>query len=75
MIYDRLRRIAGHFGCSIESFLKTTICLHDIGDWPAVDTIARTFFVHAPPALTVLQPSGLSFPGARIQIEAQISAG
>ena len=30
----------------------------------------RQFFPHDPPALTLLQPSGLSMPGARVQIDA-----
>ena len=72
LIYDRLRRIAAHFGCRPEDFLKITAYLHDIADLPVIEAIAGTVFVHEPPALTVLQPAGLSLPGARVQIDAVI---
>jgi enamine deaminase RidA (YjgF/YER057c/UK114 family) len=72
LIYDRLLGIAGHFGGTRDSILKTTIYLDSMSDFAAVDAVAQTFFPHAPPALTVLQPSGLSIPGARVQIDAVI---
>jgi hypothetical protein len=37
-----------------------------------VEAVARTFFADEPPALTALQPSGLSLPDARVQIDAVI---
>jgi len=70
LIYDRLFRIAARFGIAADGFLKTTIYLADMSDFSAVEAIARSFFPHEPPALTVLQPSGLSMPGARVQIDA-----
>jgi enamine deaminase RidA (YjgF/YER057c/UK114 family) len=70
LVYDRLLRIAGRLGSTPDSFLKTTVYLDDISDFHAVETIARTFFRHEPPALTVVQPHGLSMPGARVQIDA-----
>ena len=72
LIYDRLLRVAGHFGSGADDFLKTTVYLGDISDLDIVDTIAQTFFPHARPALTVLQPYGLSLPDARVQIDAII---
>ena len=72
LIYHRLLRIAAHFGGTRDSVLKTTVYLDSISDFAAVDAIAQTFFRHDPPALTVLQPSGLSMPGARVQIDAVI---
>ncbi len=70
LIYDRLARIATHFGCGRDDFLKTTVYLADMSDFDAVEAIAARFFPHEPPALAVLQPSGLSMPDARVQIDA-----
>ena len=75
LIYDRLFRIAARFGAARDGFLKTTVYLQDISDFAAVEAIAEKFFPHDPPALTVLQPSGLSMPGARVQIDAVLLAG
>jgi len=70
LIYDRLFRIANRLGVGPDGFLKTTIYLDDMNDFAAVEAIAQCFFPHDPPALTLLQPSGLSMPGARVQIDA-----
>jgi enamine deaminase RidA (YjgF/YER057c/UK114 family) len=70
LIYDRLFRIAGRLGVGRDGFLKTTIYLEDMNDFAAVEAIAQCFFPHDPPALTMLQPSALSMPGARVQIDA-----
>jgi len=70
LIYDRLFRIAGRLGVGRDGFLKTTIYLEDMNDFAVVEAIAQCFFPHDPPALTLLQPSGLSMPGARVQIDA-----
>ncbi len=76
LIYDRLFRIAARFGVARDGFLKTTVYLQDINDFAVVEAIAESFFPHDPPALTLLQPSGLSMPGARVQIDAVlISSG
>jgi enamine deaminase RidA (YjgF/YER057c/UK114 family) len=72
LIYDRLLRIAARFGGTSDDVLKTTIYLGSMSDFAAVDAVAQTFFRHDPPALTVLQPSGLSMPGARVQIDAVV---
>jgi enamine deaminase RidA (YjgF/YER057c/UK114 family) len=72
VIHDRLCRIADHFGCKPDQFLKTTVYLRDIAELPVVEAVARTFFAHEPPAITALQPSGLSLPDARVQIDAVI---
>ena len=69
-IYDRLFRIGARFGAGRDGFLKTTVYLADMDDFAAVEAIAGQFFPHDPPALTLLQPSGLSMPGARVQIDA-----
>jgi enamine deaminase RidA (YjgF/YER057c/UK114 family) len=45
-----------------------------MSEFPAVEAIAAHFFPHEPPALTVLQPSGLSMPDARVQIDAVLLA-
>jgi enamine deaminase RidA (YjgF/YER057c/UK114 family) len=72
LIYDRLLRIAAHFGSSADDFLKTTVYLRDILDLDVVDTVAQNFFPHTRPALTILQPHGLSMPEARVQVDAII---
>jgi enamine deaminase RidA (YjgF/YER057c/UK114 family) len=72
LIYDRVLRIAARFGGTSDDVLKTTVYLDSMSDFAAVDAIAQTFFPHAPPALAVLQPSALSMPGARVQIDAVI---
>jgi enamine deaminase RidA (YjgF/YER057c/UK114 family) len=72
LIYDRLLRVAARFGATREGFLKTTVYLEDMDDLAIVEAIAERFFPRDPPALTVLQPSGLSVPGARVQIDAVI---
>jgi enamine deaminase RidA (YjgF/YER057c/UK114 family) len=46
VIYDRLLRIADHFGCKPDQFLKTTVYLRDIAELPVVEAVARTFFAH-----------------------------
>ena len=48
--------------------------LADMSDFSAVEAVAETFFPHERPALVLLQPSGLSMPGARVQIDAVMVA-
>ena len=74
LVYDRLVRIAARFGIAPDGFLKTTIYLADMSDFSAVEAVAETFFPHERPALVLLQPSGLSMPGARVQIDAVMVA-
>jgi enamine deaminase RidA (YjgF/YER057c/UK114 family) len=70
LIYDRLFRIAERFGVAGDGFLKATVYLAEMNNFAAVEAIAESFFPHEPPALTVLQPSALSMPGAHVQIDA-----
>jgi enamine deaminase RidA (YjgF/YER057c/UK114 family) len=74
LVYDRLVRIAARFGIAPDGVLKTTIYLADMSDFSAVEAVAETFFPHERPALALLQPSGLSMPGARVQIDAVMVA-
>jgi enamine deaminase RidA (YjgF/YER057c/UK114 family) len=74
LVYDRLARIAARFGIAPDGFLKTTVYLADMNDFSAVEAVAETFFPHERPALVLLQPSGLSMPGARVQIDAVMVA-
>jgi enamine deaminase RidA (YjgF/YER057c/UK114 family) len=74
LVYDRLLRIAARFGVAPDGFLKTTVYLANMNDFAAVEGVAEAVFRHERPALALLQPSGLSMPGARVQIDAVMVA-
>jgi 2-iminobutanoate/2-iminopropanoate deaminase len=56
-------------GASLESVVKTTIYLVDMGDFAAVNEVYGTVFRTAPPARATVAVAGLP-KGARVEIDA-----
>lgn len=73
-ILQNITAIAEEAGASIESIVKTTIFLCDLGDFAEVNEAYGKFFDITPPARSTIQVAGLPL-GARIEIEAIASLG
>jgi 2-iminobutanoate/2-iminopropanoate deaminase len=61
-------------GLSIDSVVKTTIFLTDLGDFPVVNEIYGSYFKSQPPARSTVQVAALP-KGANIEIEVIADAG
>lgn len=56
------------FGLGLEDVVKCTVMLADIAEWPAFNTVYRTFFEPPFPARSAFAASGLAL-GARVEVE------
>ena len=64
-----LRAVLEAAGASLQSVVKTTVFLTDIGDFPVVNTIYAEMFAGHTPARSTVQVARLP-KGAKIEIEA-----
>lgn len=55
-------------GLSLESVVKCTVMLADIGEWSAFNEVWRTFFHKPFPARSALGANGLAL-GARVEVD------
>lgn len=65
---ENLRSILERHGSRMDRVVKCTVFLADIGEWPAMNEVYRTFFPRLPPARSAVAGSGLAL-GARVEIE------
>ncbi len=56
-------------GASLEQVVKTTVFLHDMGDFGAMNAVYAEFFAAEPPARSAVQAAALP-KGALVEIEA-----
>ncbi len=56
-------------GASLDQVVKTTVFLHDIGDFGAMNAVYAEFFAGEPPARSAVQAAALP-KGALVEIEA-----
>ncbi len=64
---DNIKAVLEQFGSSMDTVVKCTVFLADIGEWGAMNEVYRTYFKN-PPARSALGASGLAL-GARVEIE------
>lgn len=65
---DNIKAILERHGSSLDEVVKCTVFLADIGEWPAFNTVYRTYFARHFPARSALAASGLAL-GARVEVE------
>lgn len=68
-VIRNLRAVLEAAGATMESVVKTTIFLTDLGDFGRVNDIYGKYFVSAPPARSTVQVAALP-KGVRVEIEA-----
>jgi 2-iminobutanoate/2-iminopropanoate deaminase len=56
-------------GGSLQDVVKTTVFLHDMGEFAAMNAVYAKFFSENPPARSAVQAAALPL-GARVEIEA-----
>lgn len=64
---ENIKRVAEHFGSSMDRVVKCTVFLADIAEWGAMNEVYKTYFPN-PPARSALGASGLAL-NARVEIE------
>lgn len=68
-VMKNLEAILTAAGTSLEHAVKTTIFLHSVGDFAAVNQVYGSYFNDSPPARSTI--GGLDLPlGAQVEIEA-----
>ncbi len=66
---ENLRAVLGQAGMSLDSVVKTTIFLTDLGDFDVVNSVYSEYFNAPYPARSTVQAAALP-RGARVEIEA-----
>ena len=64
---DNIKTVLETFGSSMDKVVKCTVFLADMQEWPAMNSVYRTYFAN-PPARSALGASGLALD-ARVEIE------
>ncbi len=64
---DTIKATVERFGSSMNNVVKCTVFMADMGEWPAMNEVYRTYFKRFP-ARSALGVSGLAL-GARVEIE------
>lgn len=65
---ENVKAVVERHGSSMDRVVKCTVFLADIGEWPAMNEVYRTYFPGSPPARSAMGASGLAL-GARVEIE------
>ncbi len=66
---ENLQAVLEAAGAGLDSVLKTTVFLHDMGEFAAMNGVYAEFFPENPPARSAVQVAALPL-GARVEIEA-----
>lgn len=72
MVFKNLAAIAKEAGTSLDSTIKTTVFLSDIGDFQAVNSVYTQYFREPFPARSAIQVAALPL-GSNIEVEAIIA--
>jgi reactive intermediate/imine deaminase len=65
---ENVKAAVERHGSSMDRVVKCTVFLADIGEWPAMNEVYRTYFPGSPPARSAMGVNGLAL-GARVEIE------
>jgi 2-iminobutanoate/2-iminopropanoate deaminase len=65
---ENIKDVLERNGSSLDRVFKCTVFLADIGEWPEMNAVYRTYFPESPPARSAMAASGLAL-GARVEIE------
>jgi 2-iminobutanoate/2-iminopropanoate deaminase len=68
--FENLGTVLEQAGASLDSIVKTTVYLTDIGLLGAFGPIRNEFITGPPPASTAIQVGGLAIPGMMVEVEA-----
>jgi reactive intermediate/imine deaminase len=68
--FENLRTVLEQAGASLDSIVKTTVYVTDIGLLRALGAIRSEFIAGPPPASTAVQVGGLAIPGMMVEVEA-----
>jgi 2-iminobutanoate/2-iminopropanoate deaminase len=66
---ENLKAVLEAAGASLESVVKTTVFMQDIGDYAAINEIYGSYFTADPPARSAVQVAALP-AGALVEVEA-----
>ena len=58
-VLENLKALLGACGASLESVLKTTVYLKDMGDFPKMNEVYGRYFAQSPPARATVEASRL----------------
>jgi 2-iminobutanoate/2-iminopropanoate deaminase len=58
-VLENLKALLGACGASLESVLKTTVYLKDMGDFPKMNEVYGRYFAQNPPARATVEASRL----------------
>jgi len=58
-VLENLKALLGACGASLESVLKTTIYLKDMGDFPKMNEVYGRYFTQSPPARATVEAARL----------------
>jgi reactive intermediate/imine deaminase len=68
-VMENIRRTLTRYGSSLDQVVKCTVMLADIAEWPAMNSVYRTYFTAGRfPARSAFAGTGLAL-GARVEIE------
>ena len=67
-VMENIKSILERNGSSLNRVVKCTVFLADIGEWPAMNEVYRSYFPTDPPARSAVAVSGLALD-ARVEIE------
>ena len=68
-VLENLKALLGACGASLESVLKTTVYLKDMGDFPKMNEVYGRYFAQSPPARATVEASRLPRDAA-IEVDA-----
>jgi reactive intermediate/imine deaminase len=71
---QNIQRVLERHGSSLDRVVKCLVMLADMGEWPAMNEVYRTFFPNHFPARSAFGATGLAL-GARVEIECWATAG
>src|ERR1700680_261340 len=58
-VLENLKALLGACGASLESVLKTTVYLKDMGDFPKMNEVYARYFMQSPPARATVEAARL----------------
>ena len=58
-VLENLKALLGACGASLESVLKTTVYLKDMGDFPKMNEVYGRYFAQSPPARSTVEAARL----------------
>lgn len=70
-VLENLKSVLQAAGASLDTVVKTTVFLRDMGDFALMNAVYGEFFRHEPPARTTVQVAGLP-KGVAVEIEAVV---